>query len=54
MQNASLRLDKQKLKTKVDDLTTTIQNLQLEMETQKFHKSKLNNEVTRLHDLALA
>lgn len=52
--NASLRLDKQKLKTKVDLLNETVVNLKIDVEQTNVMKDKLHGEVDRLQEIALA
>lgn len=52
--NASLRLDKQKLRTKVDELNSTVEDLKVSAEMELMQKHKLNHEVDRLQEIALA
>ena len=54
MLNASLRLDKQKLRTKVDELNVTVESLKMDVEQTKIMKNKLHGEVDRLQEIALA
>ena len=53
LQNASLRLDKQKLRARVDKLTNKVATMIAEIESQKALKNRLGDEVERLQDLAL-
>ena len=53
MQNASLRLDKQKLRNRVDDLSKKVETMISEIDTHKYLKHKLGDEVERLQELAV-
>ena len=53
MQNASLRLDKQKLRTRVDDLSKKVETMISEIDKHKYLKHKLGGEVERLQELAV-